>query len=147
MSLIVINCDVVLMRRSRGKSSSAASAEAFSSTCSSNLSAPCLGSLRFSGSVLSSVSLSSLLPHHAQFHLAQLPPPQPPRSHGSVDAKLVSYSARVRHDDDGTTRLGASAESANNTEFTPVIFLLGKQRNAELPVQIFPRFSRPLMVL
>lgn len=31
----------------------------------------------------------------------------------------------------------AAAESANNMAFTSVIFLLEKQRNAALPVQIF----------
>lgn len=41
--------------------------------------------LRFSGSVLSSVSLSSLLPHHAQFHLAQPPPLESARSSGFID--------------------------------------------------------------
>lgn len=42
--------------------------------------------LRFSGSVLSSVSLSSLHPHHAYFHLARPPPLQSPCSHGFTDA-------------------------------------------------------------
>lgn len=41
--------------------------------------------LRFSGSVLSSVSLSSLLPRHAPFHLAQPPPLQSSCSYGFVD--------------------------------------------------------------
>lgn len=99
--------------------------------------------LRFSGSVLSSVSLSSLHPHHAYFHLARPPPLQSPCSYGFIDATwciiLLSYCMAWLAQNSATVASVQSVYFCN--------LLNWGNRNAELPFQIFSWFSWLLMVL
>lgn len=118
----------------------------FFPTCSPNLSASCLGS-------------TEVFWFCPQFRLIKFPSPTAcsislgPNVFSTVTAVMVLWILaggffcsgimwRQEH-----KQLHAAAESADGVEFTAVIFLLEEQRNAELPFQIFPWFSRLLMVL